>query len=43
MSGQRDRRDWVSGLGRALTEAGRGAWDIRFLEGKLGKGITFEM
>jgi hypothetical protein len=30
---------WVS----TLIEAGGGGWDRGFSEGKLGKGITFEM
>ena len=30
-------------MGNTLIEAGRGGWDRWFLEGKLGKGITFEM
>jgi hypothetical protein len=33
----------VGGWGSTLIEAGRGGWDRGFPEGKLGKGITFEM
>jgi hypothetical protein len=36
MPGQGSRSGWVD-------EQGEGGWDRRFLEGKLGKGITFEM
>jgi hypothetical protein len=30
-------------VGEHLIEAGGWEWDRRFAEGKLGKGITFEM
>jgi hypothetical protein len=35
---------WVGGwVGEHLIEAGGWGWDSGFLEGKLGKGITFEI
>jgi len=37
------RREWVGGWGSILLEQGEGGWDSRFLEGKTGKVITFEM
>jgi len=33
----------MSGWGSTLIEAGCGGWDRGFLEGKLGRGIVFEM
>jgi hypothetical protein len=33
----------VGRWGNSLIEAGKGAWDRRFPEGKPGKRITFEM
>jgi hypothetical protein len=30
-------------VGSTLIEAGEGGWDREFVEGKLEKGITFEM
>jgi hypothetical protein len=33
----------VSGWGNTLIEAGMGGYDRGLLEGKLGKGIAFEM
>jgi len=40
MSGKGGRRKWVCGWGSTLIESGG---DSGFLEGKLGKGITFEV
>jgi len=37
------RKAGVGVWGRTLIEAGKGRWDREFPEGKLGKGITFEM
>jgi hypothetical protein len=35
------RWEWVGGWGRTLIEVGGG--DREFVEGELGRGITFEM
>jgi len=33
----------MGGSGSTLIEAGQGGWDRGFLEGKPGRGITFEI
>jgi len=33
----------VVGLGNTIIEEERWGWDRGFIEGKVGKGITFEM
>jgi len=40
---QGGRREWLGGWGSALIEAEGVGWDRGFPEGKLEKGITFEM
>jgi hypothetical protein len=37
-----ERQEWVGGWGSILIECG-GEGDRGFVEGKLGRGITFEM
>ena len=37
------RREKVCRLGSSFIEARRGEWDTEFAEGKLGKGITFQI
>jgi hypothetical protein len=37
------RQEWVGRWGSSLIEAGEGGEDRRFVEGKLGRRITFEM
>jgi hypothetical protein len=36
------RQEWVGGWGSTLIEAGERVWGKGFLEGRPGKGITFE-
>jgi hypothetical protein len=43
MPGQGGGSRWVSGWGNTLIGAGGGGWHRGFLEGKLGKWITFEI
>jgi len=43
ISGHGGRNGWVDGWGKPLIEEGVGGWDRRFMYGKQGKGITFEM
>jgi hypothetical protein len=35
--------EWVCGWGASSQIRGREGWDRGFAEGKLGRGITFEM
>jgi hypothetical protein len=37
------RQEWVGWWGSTLIEIGGGGWERKVPEGKLGKGITFEM
>jgi hypothetical protein len=39
---QGGEQEWLGGWGNTLIKAG-GGWDRGFVEGKLGKRITFEM
>jgi hypothetical protein len=37
------RWEWVSRWESTLIKAGGGRWDREFMEGKPGKGMTFDM
>jgi len=43
MSGQGDGKGWTGGWGTPSYEQGLGRRDRSFMDGKPGKGITFEM
>jgi len=43
MSGQGGRKGWVVGWGNTVIEVEGGRMEWEFMDGKLGKGITFQM